>query len=270
MRVEIRGRTIACDDTGGTGVPLVLVHGFPLDRTIWAAQVRGLAGVARVVALDLPGFGESPESAGSGADGAAAPSIDGYADDVAALMDALGIGSAVVGGVSMGGYVAMAFHRRYADRLRGLVLVDTRSGADSPDARRARDAAAELARAEGAPAIAAQMIGKMLTPETARDREPLRRALLGLMGAQSVGGIVRALAAMRDRPDSGPSIARIAVPTLVVSGAEDRLIPPDDARALRDAIPGARLVLIPGAAHLPNYEQPAAFDAAVRELLARL
>lgn len=267
MRIEVNGRAIGYEDSGGHGVALVLVHGFPLDRRIWAAQVRGLADVARVIAPDLSGFGESALTT-------SAMTMDDYAGEVGALLDALGVASAVVGGVSMGGYVTMAFHRRYPGRLLGTLLVDTRSGADSVEARRARDVASALARAEGAGALAAQSIGKMLTPAAAQGstapEDPKRRALLDMMSSQSVGGIVGALRAMRDRPDSGASVARIAVPTLVVCGAEDALIPPRESEALRDAIPGARLVIIPGAAHLPNYEQPDAFNAAVREFLGGL
>jgi len=268
MQIDVRGRRVGYDDTGGSRVPLVLLHGFPLDRTIWSAQVRGLADVARVVAPDLRGFGES--AGAPGRPGVAGTTMDDYAADVAALLDALDLPRAVVGGVSMGGYVAMAFHRAFAGRLRGLVLVDTRAGPDSAEARAARDASAALARAEGVSAVAAQSIGKMLTPENARPDAPMRRALSDLMGAQPVEGVVAALGAIRDRPDSGPSIARIAVPTLVVCGIEDALIPPTESEALRDAIPGARLALIPGAGHLPNFEQPEAFNRVVRTFLASI
>ena len=265
MRMEVSGLVVGFDDTGGAGIPLVLVHGFPLDRTIWSAQVRGLAGSARVVAPDLRGFGGSAATRD-----AAATTMDDYAADLAELLDALDIETAVVGGVSMGGYVALAFQRQFADRLRGLVFVDTRGGPDSAEARKARDDAAALVRAEGGSAIAAQMLPKLLTPATARTDEPLRRALGDLMSAQSVDGIVGALAAIRDRPDSRPSFAGIGVPTLVVCGAEDALIPPAESEALRDAIPGARLARIAGAAHLPNYEQPDAFNDVVRGFLAEL
>lgn len=263
MRIEIDGRAAEYDDSGGAGAPLVLVHGFPLDRRIWAAQVRGLAGAACVIAPDLPGFGGTQAAGGS-------PSMDAYAGFVARLLDALRIDRAVVGGVSMGGYVAMAFHRRFADRVRALVLVATRAGPDSPEGRTARDAAAALARAEGTGAVAAQMIGRMLTPETARANPALRRSLLDLMGSQGADGVVAALAAMRERPDSAQSNARIAVPTLVVCGAEDALIPPSESEAIRDGIPGARLSLVADAGHLPNYETPDAFNRAVREFLASL
>lgn len=272
MQIDVRGRRLAFDDTGGPGVPLVLLHGFPLDRSIWGHQVRKLADVARVIAPDLRGFGGSVPAAGTTPDAtaSAATTMDDHAADVATLLDELGVPTAVVGGVSMGGYVAMAFHRGYSRRLRGLVLVDTRSGPDSAEARASRDAAAALARERGTAAVAAQMIAKMLTPENARPGAPLRVALEALMSAQPVDGVVAALAAIRDRPDSAASVARISVPTLVVCGADDVLIPPSESEALWSAIPRARLVVIPGAAHLPNYECPAEFDVAIREFLATL
>lgn len=260
MQISVRGSKVGYEDTGGPGVPLVLLHGFPLDRSIWAAQVAGLADVARVIAPDLRGFGESPLAGG-------AMSMDRYAGDVRGLLDALNVSKAVIGGVSMGGYIAMAFHRNSADRVRGLVLVDTRAGADSSDAKKGRDASIALARSEGAAAVGAQMLGKMLTPATAATDVPMRNALSKLMGGQSVEGVIGALGALRDRPDATPSLAQISVPTLVVCGAEDTLIPPRESEALRDAIRGARLALIPGAAHLPNYEKPDAFNRVLREFL---
>ncbi len=262
MRIEWDGRTTGYDDTGGGGIPLVLLHGFPLDRTVWTSQVRHLGGSARVIAPDLRGFGESTLNGGPGG---SRPTVDGYAKDVAGLLDFLDIPAAVIGGVSMGGFVAMAFHRGFPGRVLGLLLVDTRGGPDSPEARAARDALAAVARSEGAPAVASAMLPKMLTP--ANRRAPMGTALAALMGSQSVEGIAGALEAIRDRADSGPSNARISVPTLVVCGAEDVLIPPEESRALREGIPGARLEMIPGAAHLPNYETPEAFNALVRGFL---
>src|SRR5262245_13521295 len=258
MTKNVRGFEMAFDDTGGRKPPLVLVHGFPLDRSVWAGQVKGLAGVARVIAPDLRGFGGSALPAGS-------VTMDTYAADVAALLDALGVDRAVVGGVSMGGYIAFAFRRLFPDRVRGLVLVDTRPGADSADGKKARADAIARARSSGAAAIAAGMLPKMLgsgsSPEFAR-------SLSELMSRQPVEGVVAALGAMRDRPDSTPDLARIAVPTLIVTGTDDALVPPSEADAMAKAIAGAQLVRIPGAGHLPNFETPGAFNEAVRAFVA--
>jgi pimeloyl-ACP methyl ester carboxylesterase len=258
MTTRVRGLDTTFDDTGGPHVPLVLIHGFPLDRTVWAAQAKGLGRAARVIAPDLRGFGGTPLPDGP-------VSMDTYAADVAALLDALGVDRAVVGGVSMGGYVAFAFRRLFPARVRALVLVDTRPGPDAAEGRKARDEMAALARSAGAAAVAARMLPKMVGSGAAPD---YGRSLSGLMSRQPVAGIVAALGAMRDRADSTPDLARIAVPALVVSGAEDALVPKTEAEAMAKAIPGARLALLPGVGHLPNFEAPAAFDEAVRAFLA--
>jgi 3-oxoadipate enol-lactonase len=208
MKITVDGFVTGYDDTGGDDVPLVLLHGFPLDRAIWSAQIRSLKDVARVIAPDLRGFGQS-----SSPDNAA--TIDGYADDVLGLLDALDVPRAVIVGLSMGGYVALAFHRKYVGRVRGLVLVDTRAGPDSDAAREARDEMIALARERGAAAVAARMLPKMLTSESAQEAPAVAHALASLMEAQPVPGVVAALAAMRDRPDATPTLSEIAVPTLL-------------------------------------------------------
>jgi pimeloyl-ACP methyl ester carboxylesterase len=267
MTNEIAG-LLESDDSGGNGIPLVLLHGFPLNRTIWSSQVRGLSDVARVIAPDLSGFGGS--AGGTGPKERIAASMDEHAEDVIALLDSLHIESIVLGGVSMGGYVAMAFHRKFAHRLRGLILVDTRAGADTEKDKEARNGAMALAREKGSAAIAERMLEKMLAPSMARADEALKRRLLELMSAQPVEGVVASLTAIRDRSSSIESVTRIRVPTLVVCGSEDALIPPSESVVLRDAIPGAVLEEIAGAGHLPNYEKPEAFERVVRAFLERL
>ena len=288
MRVKVCGFEMAYEDTGSASTslstpPLLLIHGFPLDRTLWAMQVRGLADVARVIAPDLRGFGESgmprttspmvpspdrnESTTGEGMRPAGAVTMDTYADDLRGLLDALGVKSAVVAGLSMGGYIAFAFYRKNAARVRGLILADTKAGPDSPEGKKGRDDNIVLARAQGAGAIADKMLPKMLTPKTAAERAGIANAARAMMARQPVAGVVAALEAMRDRPDSTPTLAEIKAPTLVVTGAEDALIPPKEAEAMRDAIRGARLVSIPGAAHLANLDQPDAFNAVVREFL---
>ncbi|HEX7594165.1 MAG TPA: alpha/beta hydrolase [Anaerolineae bacterium] len=260
MKIKVRGFEMAYEDTGSAAVPLLLIHGFPLDRTLWAAQARGLADVARVIAPDLRGFGESGMPAG-------AVTMDAYADDLRGLLDALGVKNAVVAGLSMGGYVAFAFYRQHASRVRGLILADTKAGPDSPEGKKGRDDSVTLARAQGASAVGDKMMPKMLTPKTAAERPFIADAARAMMARQSVAGVVGALEAMRDRPDSTPTLAEIKAPTLIVTGAEDTLIPPKEAEAMRAAIRDARFASIPGAAHLANFEAPDAFNAAVREFL---
>ncbi len=260
MKTRVRGFEMAYDDTGGNRVPLLLVHGYPLDRTLWSSQRVDLADRTRVLAPDLRGFGESGMPSGP-------MTMDEYADDLRALLDALSIKNAVVAGLSMGGYIAFAFYRKYAHRVRALILADTRPQPDSPEGKKGRDENVIIARTEGAGAIADRMLPKMLTPKTIAETPDLANAARSMMARQPVEGIVAALIAMRDRPDSTPTLAQIAVPTLVVTGAQDTLIPPKDAEAMQQAIKGARLVSIPNAAHLSNFEQPEAFSHAVGEFL---
>jgi len=260
MKIKLNGFETTYDDTGGKAAPLLLIHGFPLDRTMWAAQRQGLADVARVIAPDLRGFGESGFPGG-------AVTMDTYADDLVAFLDALSIQKVVVAGLSMGGYVAFAFYRKNPRRVRGLVLANSKAGPDSPEGKKARDENAALARTQGAAAVGEKMMPKMLTPTTAAQRPDVANAVGAMMKRQSVEGVVAALLAMRDRPDSTPTLEKISVPTLIVSGADDTLIPPREAESMRDGIPSARLVSIPGAAHLENVEQPDAFNGAVREFL---
>jgi pimeloyl-ACP methyl ester carboxylesterase len=265
MKVSVRGIEMTYDDSGTDSTslvlpPLLLIHGFPLDRTSWAGQVRGLAEVARVIAPDLRGFGESATPPGT-------VTMDAYADDLLGLLDALAVQSAIIAGLSMGGYIALAFYRRTPERVRGLILADTKAGPDSPEGRMGRDDSIVLARTMGAGAIGDQMLPKMLTPRTVAERVDVAKGVRTMMAWQPVAGVVAALEAMRDRPDSTPTLTEIKTPTLVVTGAEDILIPPREAEALHEAIHGARLVSIPGAAHLANLDQPGPFNAAVRVFL---
>jgi 3-oxoadipate enol-lactonase len=266
MKLKLRDWQISYDDTGGNNpsaalrMPLLLIHGFPLDRTYWTAQTRALGDVARVIAPDLRGFGESPLPIG-------AVTMDTYADDLRDLLDGLGVQHAVIAGLSMGGYIAFAFYRKYASRVRALILADTRAAPDSPEAKKGRDDNVALARVQGTGAVAERMFPKMLMPLTIAARADIANAARTLMSRQPVEGVIAALIALRDRPDSTPTLAQIAVPTLIVVGAEDMLTPPKDSEQMRDGVRGAHLEMIPNAAHLSNLEQPDAFNRAVRKFL---
>lgn len=260
MKNRIHGFEMAFEDTGGNKTPLFLIHGFPLDRTLWASQVKGLRDAARVIAPDLRGLGESAMPAGD-------VTVDAYADDLAALLDSLSVKSAVVAGLSMGGYIAFAFYRRFPARVRGLILANTKAGADSAEGKKGRDDNAALAKEKGAGAIGERMLPKMLTPKALDERADLKKLVSDMMGRQPVPGVVGALMAMRDRPDSTPTLAQISVPTLVITGAEDTLLPPKESELIRDGIHGAKFAMLDGAAHLSNVEQPDAFNRAVKEFL---
>ncbi|HET6575466.1 MAG TPA: alpha/beta fold hydrolase [Fimbriiglobus sp.] len=257
------GRVTLAYEAVGDGRPVVLLHAFPLCREMWAAQ-RGLADRFRVVTPDLFGFGGSPVPAGGW-------TMDAMADALAAFLPGIGIAQPVVlGGLSMGGYVALAFARKYPDRLRGLVLADTRAEADTAEAKANRDKTIALARSESSVAVVEQMLPKLLGEFTRKNRPHVVGEVLRIGTAQSADGIAAALAAMRDRPDSTALLPTIRVPALVVVGAEDALTPPDGARAMAAAIPDARLDVIPTAGHLSAMECPAEFTTAVRMFLASL
>jgi YbgC/YbaW family acyl-CoA thioester hydrolase len=259
-RVRVDGGDLAVE-IRGTGPALVLVHGFPFDRSMWRHQVAGFGRWQRI-APDLRGFGHS---AGHG--GGPAESLARQADDVAAVLDALGVRRAVLCGLSMGGYVLFEFWRRHADRVRALVLADTKAEADSADGRRARDELAAVAQREGTVAVAERMLPRLLAAASAAAQPELVTAVRAMAGRASVDGIVAALRAMRDRADSRELLPAIGVPTLVTGGAEDVLTPPDVMQALADGIPGARFVAIPAAGHLAPLEQPLAVNRALSEFL---
>lgn len=257
---------IAYDDVGA-GLPVVLLHGFPHDRSLWAPQRNALVDRARVVTPDLRGFGQTPFPAP--ADGAAM-TVDRYADDVACLLDALHVERAVVGGLSMGGYVTFAFWRRHRARVRALVLANTRAAADDDAARARRRELIALARTEGGEAVAERTIVGMVGKST-RERSPaLVEQVRRMLAAAPVDGAVGALEAMMARPDATPLLATIDVPTLVVAGDEDAIVPEREMRAMHEAIRGSRFDVLAGAGHLSSLERPAAFNHVLSEFLARL
>jgi pimeloyl-ACP methyl ester carboxylesterase len=196
--------------------------------------------------------------------------MESLADDVHALLADLGALPAVLGGLSMGGYVALALWRRHADRVGALVLSDTRAGADDDAGRARRREMAALARTSGSAAVTEAMIPGMLGKST-RTRMPDVERQLRMMGeAADREGLAAALEAMMARPDSTPTLETIDVPTLVIVGDEDALTPPKQAEVLVDGIRGARLEIIAGAGHVPCLERPAAFNLVLGEFVAQL
>ena len=254
---------IGYDDVGsGSGVPLLLVHAFPLNRTMWAPQVSALVERCRCVAADLRGFGESSVMPPY--------SMEQYADDLAHLLDSLHIEKVVLCGISMGGYVGFAFWRRHKQRVRALVLADTRASADSDEALTRRRQLIQLARTEGAIAVANLQIPSMIG-KSSREKQPDTYDAVHRMMAQApVDGIVGAIEAMMVRPDSTATLATIDVPTLIVVGEEDAITPVKDARAMQERIPGSRLEVIAQAGHLSSVERPAAFNHLLTEFLGAL
>jgi 3-oxoadipate enol-lactonase len=260
MYANVNGIRMAYRDRGrGHETALLLIHGFPLDSRLWHAQIVGLSSRVRVIAPDLRGCGRSDVPPGP-------YSVDQHADDLVSLLDHLGIRRAVVGGLSMGGYITFAMWRRYPERVQALILADTRAEPDSPQARANRDASAARVREIGPASFTEEMLPRIMAP--ASMEVPLVRSrALRMMAGQSSDGLIGALGALRDRPDSRALLPGISVPVLVIVGREDVLTPPADARAMAGAIPGARVVEVPGAGHLSPLENPRAVNAALRGFL---
>ena len=260
MQALIHGFQMTYTDEG-QGLPVLLfIHGFPLSRGAWDKQVRAFAQSHRVIAPDLRGLGESGVPAGP-------VTMSRFADDLVALLRGLTIGPVVLIGHSMGGYVALNWVDRHPDLVSGLVLVGTRAGADTVEGAGKRLAAAAKVRTEGAAFVIDDMAPKMLA---AGHQDPdLARQVRALMEPASPPGLANALEGMADRADVTSSLARIGVPTLVVTGTEDTLIPPSESALLASHIAGAELELIPGAGHLAAFEQPEAFNRLLQAWLVR-
>jgi pimeloyl-ACP methyl ester carboxylesterase len=239
----------------GTATPLVLLHAFPFSRGGWAGLIDELAARRRVIAVDARGFGESPLRG--------TYTVASLASDVGALLDSLSIPRAVLLGMSMGGYTALAFAARFLARLAGLILANTRAGADSADARAGRDKAIATIKQAGVEAYLTDSLARLLSPSAPP-------ALLGYVRAQAEtrpASLVAGLEAMRARPDRTSELGAIRCPTLVIGGAEDQLVPRHEIERMAAAIPGAKLAMIPGAGHLSHLEAPTAFAAEVNAFL---
>lgn len=260
MRVAVNGIQVAYTDTG-EGVPLLLIHGFPLSRGAWSKQVEAFKTSYRVIAPDLRGLGESEATAG-------AVPMSRYAEDLHALLQRLDTAPAVLVGHSMGGYVALAFAKAFPKALRALVLVGTKAGADTPAVAAARRATAEKVRTEGCSVVVNAMAPKMLSDGNAD--AGMAAAVRGFMAHSKPDGVIGALLGMAERPDAGAWLGKIRVPTLVIAGLDDTIIPPSESEALAKAIPGAQLKLIPKAGHLVAFEQAEAFNAALLDWPERL
>ena len=279
MIVNVGDVQLGVDDNG-SGMPVVFLHGFPHDRSLWDQQRRALGPTVRCIALDLRGFGDSTMTGTSGTGAVTAEStvaramtMDRYADDVAALLDVLAIDRAVVCGLSMGGYVATAMWRRHSARIAGLILCDTKGTPDTAEGRAKRDELIALATTKGALAVAERQLPGMVGTTT-RERQPEVVAMMRqMMARQSVPAMVGALTAMRERPDSLATLASVTVPTLLLVGEDDVLTPVADARAMLAALPDqarGRLEILSGAGHVSCVERPAAVTHLLADFLGAL
>jgi 3-oxoadipate enol-lactonase len=245
----------------GQGTPIVLLHGFPFDHTIWRQQLDGVTENARVLAPDLPGFGQSAPLSEPD------PGMQHYAGRLAQWVGAVGLDRFVLVGHSMGGYIAFAFARQYPHMLSGLGLVCTRPDPDTEQARQGRYALIAAVRERGPQAVVDAMLPRLFAPRTKETNPELVEQVRELMLRQGEEGIVSAIRAMASRPDSTPMLEKIEVPTLVVSGAQDVIIPAELADLMAATIPGARQETIEDAGHLPMMEQPATLSSMLRDLV---
>jgi len=259
----VNGIELALIDRG-SGPPVVLVHGFPLDHTMWDAQIDALAERYRVIAPDLRGFGRSGVTD-------AVVTMEQFADDLAALLDALGVAEPIaLCGLSMGGYVAMQFWRKYRARLRALILADTRALDDSPEMAAARLEMAGRVLQEGPAPLVDGMMPKLFGETTVQSRPEVVESLRRVMMSTDLKGMVAASRGMAERPDVTSLLGQIECPALVIVGRHDKISTAEEMRDIADAIPGARLVEIADCGHMSPMEKPAEFNAAVLEFLASL
>ena len=252
-------------DDDGPGPAVVLLHGFPMDRSIWAHQRASVGAIYRLITPDLRGHGRS-----------AAPdgiyTIDAMADDVIETLDALQLTEPLVlGGLSLGGYVALSIARRYPERLKGLMLLNTRAAADSPEAAANREEQAREVEASGdvEPVVAA-MLPRLFAEATAKDHPEVVKRLHAHMSRTVPRAVVGALRGMAARPDRTEFLPRLAIPTLVIAGLDDAVVPMSEARAMAAAIPNAHFVAVPHAGHLAPLENHQATDAAILGFLESL
>ena len=259
-KINIGGAEIQYEDKGN-GPAVLFLHAFPLSLGMWDDQ-DALASRYRIIRFDARGFGGSDV-------GDAILTMDRIADDAAVLIERLRLGPVILAGCSMGGYAALAFAQKHASLLRGLVLVDTRAGADSPEARKGRGDLAAKVMKEGPQAALDAFLPKVAGETTKESRADVMARLKDMMLATSPQGISDGLHGIAARPDSTPFLREISVPTLVVCGEEDVITPRAEAEALQRGIKGAELAMIPKAGHLPSMETPEAFNAVLQAFLSR-
>lgn len=243
-------------------VPVLLIHGFPFDHFLWRHQLAVLPD-RKCLAPDLRGAGRNK----AGSSGEFSMAV--YANDLVGALDAAGIDQVVVGGVSMGGYIIFELLRRFPERVLGAVLCNTKAEADSPEAKLGREAMAARAESQGARAIAAELVPRLVARVTYAGRPDVVAEVSEMIARQPVTGIVGALRALRDRPDSAPLLGKIGVPVLVIAGDDDQIAPAAGMRAMSQAISGAEFALVEGAGHVAPLEQPAAVNRLLRDFLAR-
>jgi pimeloyl-ACP methyl ester carboxylesterase len=257
---NVNGNAMHYVDQGdGAAGTVVLLHGFPLDSGMWTPQIEALAAKRRIIAPDFRGFGQSAQTG--------AFTIEGLADDIHGLAKELGLQKFFLAGLSMGGYVALAYVKKYAATLKGLILLDTKAEPDTAEGKINRDRMIAIVNERGAKPIADAMLPKLMPAEVIEHRPQLVKELREMMEGTRPETIAQALAAMRDRPDRTAELEKIEVPTLVIVGEKDAITPPEVMRAMAEKIPGAVVKEIVGAGHMSNMEQASQVNGAMEEFM---
>lgn len=260
MKAMVNGIPLAWEEAG-SGPAVLLIHGFPLNRHMWRPQMMRLIDEGyRVVAPDLRGFGESGRGDGP-------VTISTFGDDIIALMDLLAIERAIIGGMSMGGYVLLDLLERRPERVEAALFVVTRSGADDRKGRRERTILAREVNNIGPEAAADVFVKSLFTPQTLATRPALAAEVRGWMADVDPKGLADGLIAMRDRADFCDRLPRFALPSLVVGAEMDEAVPLEEIRMFAERLPRCRSCIIPGAGHMVNLERPEEFNDCLMEFL---
>ncbi|HLQ45535.1 MAG TPA: alpha/beta fold hydrolase [Planctomycetaceae bacterium] len=261
-RVAIPGSTLNVEDVG-QGTPILFVHGFPLDHTMWRHQIADLSSDFRCIAPDLRGFGQSSVTAGT-------VTMEQFADDLAELLEALHVTEPIVFcGLSMGGYIAWQFARRHAQRLKGLILCDTRADPDTPEAANNRLKLADDVLQHGSELVANAMLPRLFAPGTGQSRPALIDEIRNVILATNPHGIAAASRGMAERANARPWLSSISVPSMVLVGEQDAISPAAEMRDLAALIPGASFDDVPNAGHMAPLENPISANACIRRELQR-
>jgi 3-oxoadipate enol-lactonase len=269
MRTQIENFSMYYDSQG-SGKPVLLIHGYPLNHMMWQPQLSCLSDIAQIITLDLRGHGDS-DSAPSPAGDPQTYSMDMHASDCSLLLNSLGVTQPVViAGLSMGGYIAFSFFRRYPERVAGLILAATRPGSDSAEAKANRQQAIDSALKSGIDAVVEAMLPKMLAPVTYKNRPEVVERVASIMSNTSLEAIIGDQQGMMERPDSSALLQSIQVPALLIHGADDQIIKLEDMENMHALIPSSDLHIIPDAGHLVNLEQPELFNKTVQAFIVKL
>ncbi|MBX3444292.1 MAG: alpha/beta fold hydrolase [Planctomyces sp.] len=262
--IDVAGLTLHVEERGAGSPPLLLVHGFPLDHTMWRRQIDDLATTFRVIAPDLRGYGASSVTPGTS-------SMRQFADDLAGLLDALGVVEPIVFcGLSMGGSIGWQFLQHHRPRVRAMIVCDARAAADAPEGVRTREQLAERVRREGTGFLPETLMPRLFAPATFEHQPQTIADTRAVIVNTDPEGVASGALGLGSRPDVTAWLPQVDVPTLLIVGEGDKISTVDEMRSIAEAIPGSEFVVIPGAGHMAPLEQPVLVNEAIRRFLSRV